>query len=539
MSRPGSESSTSTLIHGIEVCSKRLKYCLSPMSLMYQFTGRSPNRPKPLTLMVVSMIACTIMTLIIMQFIAKSSITRLPVNIDGFLQAFESVFFMRFFRFYQIFRIITYILIIAVTIYYHGSIANVMAQNNNIISLKEQSYIGKVSFSVFLFKSISSSVSILFLSRSLKLPLAINTTMCLLYFIITFVELAPIMFTCYLGAALGKHVENFSEQHIDTLFDQCFKAKDMDEFSNSLARTNSIPELDDEDIGNDQNCCWRSCYCLCSTYKFIKKMFRKFWRFLRDIVHLLNSRRYPELPEMKMTKISSKIKITDQMRITNTHLIRIRLRRTQIMLNELRDTVSDINKMSSPIIMFKLFQECLFLTLIATGSIQGKMYKSVNIEIIPTITETLSLIAGVVYICNCLDDTTSQLKLMINKLFDFIIMNHRVDKEESERRDSLYSLSGSSMAYLSNHKEDDSLSETWSQFQYTRKLANTIQFTMGGILLASRRLVLPILGHILSAVFISIEIMSIVDTSKDPNVHSNHHANHADNLAEVQMYRNI
>jgi len=40
---------------------------------------------------------------------------------------------------------------------------------------------------------------------------------------------------------------------------------------------------------------------------------------------------------------------------------------------------------------------------------------------------------------------------------------------------------------------------------------------MGGIMPVTRKLLLSILGHILSAVFISIEIMSIIDTMNTPH----------------------
>jgi len=280
----------------------------------------------------------------------------------------------------------------------------------------------------------------------------------------------------------------------------------------------------------------RNCLCfLTMIWSFLVRSLIAISRAVRDVMTRLNSRKYPELPEMKMTKLSSttNIQISETMRMANSHLIRVRLRRTQVMLSELRDIVSDINKTSSPIVLMFLAYETVMIVFITTASIQAKVYKSVDLLIIPTISATISLVVSVVYICTCLDETTKQLKLLINKLFDFIIMNHRV--QSSGKR--VISQAGQEPADQSEvcvmpGSEHGAINETWSQFQYTRKLANTIQFTMGGIFPVTRRLVLSILGHILSAVFISIEIMSIIDTQhtahhsgahpKEPNNHKTH-----------------
>jgi hypothetical protein len=136
---------------------------------------------------------------------------------------------------------------------------------------------------------------------------------------------------------------------------------------------------------------------------------------------------------------------------------------------------------------------------------------------LPTISVTISLVSSVVFVCICYDETVKQLKLLINKLFDFIIMNHRVESS-AYRMDRLrpgIDYDPQEVSPLLG-SEPGAINETWCQFQYTRKLANTIQFTMGGIVPVTRRLVLSVLGHILSAVFLSIEIMSIIDTMNMP-----------------------
>lgn len=554
---------TSTLVHGINLMSKRLKYSLNPMSLMYQFDTRKPANPRPMTLMIALLILSSLIGLFIVDFSIINEISDAKDNSQALQQAVESVFFLRLFRLNEVYRLTTHIAIILITLYYHENIANVIAQNNNLVDDREQDHIGRISFTVYIFKTICSCITFATIAISCDLSRVHNTIFgTILIFFINLTCQAPIMYTCYLGAALGKHIENFSQLYIDTLFDQCVKVKDgenpLNNNFNSRPEVNSIDqeqtENDDEkdDTGKRRGCCrYVCCVCCCCTgfFRSLTRLIRqigwilvRFWSMLKELGKFLNSRKYPELPEMKMTKLSSKIEITDSMRITNSHLIRIRLRKTQIMLSELRDTVSDINKMSSPIIMMKILQETLMIVVIATGSIQAKAYKSISILIVPTIANTIGLFVGVSYICTSLDDTTSQLKLMINKLFDFIIMNHRVDYDPT-LSSSRNSATRMSLPPTGNDREDEALSETWSQFQYTRKLANTIQFTMGGILTVSRRLVLPILGHILSAVFISIEIMSIIDTSKDItkthmhpdlNIMNSNRANHHSNYTILQ-----
>lgn len=498
---------TTTLIDGCELLSKRLRTFGSPMGILFKFNVN--HRPKPLEVTVVLMIFCSLLTLLLLDFVLINTFTILDDNFSRFDEISQSPFIMRLLKFFETYRLCIYTATFVITIAQHGSIANVMAINNNFVSQREQYNLARTSSTVFLFKVLTDCflfVSVLGTFNLLNGWRIYMASICV--GLILFLELtvfSPIIFTCYLGASLGKHVENFSTLYIDSMFDQFMSAPDGSERLSSrqvLSAHSSCVEEEEENEG----CLW----CCCAAFGSLERAWIYVANRLRDIGEQLNAEKYPELPEMKMTKLSSNFKISDSMRNANGQLIRIRLKKTQIMLTELRDMVSDINKMSSPIIMMHILYETFFIILISTSSIQAKLFKSINLLIVPTVANTIALVIVVVHICTCLDDTTGQLKLMINKLFDLIIMNHRV---QTNYRCGHFSLEQKRI--LASERENEALSETWSQFQYTRKLANTIQFTMGGILPVTRRLVLLILGHILSAVFISIEIMSIIDTSDE------------------------
>lgn len=500
---------TTTLIDGCELLSKRLRTFGSPMGLLFKFNVH--HRPKPLAITVVLMIFCSLLALLMLDFVLINNFTNPDDNFSRFDEISQSPFIMRLLKFFETYRLCIYTATFVITIAQHGSMVNVMAINNNFVSQKEQHKLAGTTSTVFLFKVLTDCflfVSVLGTFNLLNGWRIYVASFCV--GLIMFLELtvfSPIMYTCYLGASLGKHVENFSTLYIDSMFDQFMSALDKD---NSSPGQTSIVQLDSVDEDENEGCLW----CCCAAFGFLERVWVYIVDHSRRIGEQLNSKKYPELPEMKMTKLSSSssFRISDSMRNANGQLIRIRLKKTQIMLTELRDMVSDVNKMSSPIIMMHILYETFFIILISTSSIQAKLFKSINLLIVPTVANTIALVIVVVHICTCLDDTTGQLQLMINKLFDFIIMNHRV--QTNYRCDHF---SAQEKRILASEKENEALSETWSQFQYTRKLANTIQFTMGGILPVTRRLVLLILGHILSAVFISIEIMSIVDTSDESN----------------------
>lgn len=500
------ESQTSTLIEGCEILSKRLRAFFSPMGFLFKFNDN--HRPKPLAITVVLMIIGTFIILLLCDFIFMNQFTKVEGNSISFDAITQSPFISRLLRFFETYRICVFFATFVITIAQHGSIANVMATNNNFVSQKEQCKIARTSSTVFLFKTLTDcflSVSILATLNLLNGWRIYLAGFCI--GVILFLELtilSPIMYTCYLGASLGKHVENFSTLYIDSMFDQFMTALERDE---SSSKRTSILHQDSNKSGHE-GCLW----CCCIVFGLLKRMWLNFYRRMKEMGQMLNAEKYPELPEMKMTKLSStsNFRISESMRNANSQLIRARLKKTQIMLTELRDMVSDINKMSSPIILMQILYETFLIILISTSSIQVKLFKTINLLIVPTIVNTIAMVIVVVHICTCLDDTTGQLKTMINKLFDFIIMNHRV--QANYRCGDFPS---QAKRIIASERDNEAQSETWSQFQYTRKLANTIQFTMGGILPVTRRMVLLILGHILSAVFISIEIMSIVDTSDE------------------------
>jgi len=498
---------TSTLIHGSEAISQRLKYCLSPMGHLFKFDQQPPYKPKPLTVSVVLMLSSTVFALFILDFVFLKSFINSADADHSFSLIYESPFVWQVVRFYELYRISLFVVVILISIGQHGLMVNVIALRNNFINEKEQTQLANMSFRVFFIKSLLSCTTLVTIllfggfkmeSRATQTSYSILSVM--LLFLLSITVSGPLMFTCFLGASLAKHVENFSKLHIDSMFDQFMKHLKSEEClaggegqlptrCHQLVDSASEPSSPLAVLRRWALSVW------CATSRLILR--------LKLAGAFLNSRKYPELPEMKMTKLSAttNLQLSDSVRAQNSRLVRAKLRESQIMLSELRDMVSDINKTSSAIIMMQIIYDTMLIILISTSSIQCKVYKSVGILILPTVASVVGSTISTVFVCTSLDGTPSQLKLMINKLFDFIIMTHGA-------RASSVGPSGAGPT----SGQDESLSETWSQFQYTRKLANTIQFSMGGILPVSRRLVFSILGHILSAAFIAIEIKSIVDT---------------------------
>ena len=540
-----SKTQTLSLVHGCNVISKKLRYFWVTTGYLYKFHQEPPHRPRPLPILVLLLNCLQPILSIMSDFVAQLIVAR----VDKDWTVSNSVFITTLARMFGVYRIVVSVSFVIILLAEHGSMTNVIASGNIYVSVKEQSSFANTTFMFYMIKTIASNAAFLAVlslyytnSKSISIWwnfLAIFSMY--IMFLINLLHNAPLIYTCYLGSALGKHVENFSKIHIDTMFDQFMKAIEKDDDSEELEDVRSLPlfdtySMDSKEGVNQTSGCLSSSASGCITglrtlwNLFVEALIASY-NFIRNLTARLNMRKYPELPEMKMTKLSSttNIQISETMRTANSHLIRVRLRRTQIMLSELRDLVSDINKTSSPIVLMYLAYETVLIILITTASIHAKVYRSIDILILPTISITLGLVMNVIYLCTCLDETPKQLKLLINKLFDFIIMNHRIQStgRRSNRTAAQINSASSEVCCLSG-SEYGAINETWSQFQYTRKLANTIQFTMGGILPITRRLVLSILGHILSAVFISIEIMSIVDTLNTSHG-DGHHAKVATN----------
>lgn len=527
-----------TLVHGSDIISEKLRYFMVPTGWLFKFEPTLPQRPRPMTLLLVLWTVSIPLIVFMLDIMTFNVIVNLDRDGEEYRAISESLFIQRLSRIFGLCRTVYFGMFILILIQ-HGTMANVIASSNNYVSEREQKHFARSSFTIFLLKTFANFVSYAAVlgiyyfdperqpSRWFDLSCV---TILIFYILIGLLQSSPIIYACYLGASLGKHVENFSKIYVDTMFDQFMKAIESEGGKEPL---NSASLWSDGDItGGDETTkggrgCLRSCCCCCCPYlcvlwRYLIKGLLITWKFIRGVGARLNTRYYPELPEMKMTKLSStqNIQISETMRASNSHVIRIRLRRTQIMLSELRDLVSDIDKTTSPIVALYLVYETMLIILITTSSIQAKVYRSIDFLIMPTVSTTIGLIISVIYICTCLDETTKQLKLMINKLFDFIIMNHRVQTTGKRAFEALEShqFNENDVCVIPG-SESGAINETWSQFQYTRKLANTIQFTMFGILPVTRRLVLSILGHILSAVFISIEIMSIIDTSTSAHGH--------------------
>lgn len=539
-----------SLVHGCNIISQYLRYFLVPMGFLYKFDPNPPHKPRPLPLLVALYNFFPVLFTLILAMLISLMLRAIDGHSDEYRAVTDSVFIQRLFKITRIYRFVLIIASSSIILAQHGPITNVIASGNNYVTEREQSYYAKKTFLFFSLNMFANSASYFVVlssayhieEGSTLLFHSLLTGMLWAIFLVRLSNCAILIYTSYLGSMLGKHVENFSKLYIDTMFDQFMKAIEKEggagvENGSFMNQVRPLPFFEssssDADVGQEsegeerKRGYWGACSHGCLAFwRVVIKVITFLYNLIRNILIRLNMRRYPELPEMKMTKLSSttNIQISETMRVANNHMIRIRLRRTQIMLSELRDLVSDINKTSSPIVMMYLIFETLSIILITTASVQAKFYKSVNIFILPTISLTLGLVANVVYICVAYDETTKQLKLLINKLFDLIIMNHRV-KSTARRanRSKAQVHADDSEVCIIPGSEVGAINETWSQFQYTRKLANTIQFTMGGILPVTRRLVLSILGHVLSAVFISIEIMSIIDTmNTPPNTNAGH-----------------
>lgn len=510
-------SPTNTLIHGSNEISRKLRYFLSPTGNLYKFNTTNPRRPKPLSLSIVLSNCFVFVLPLLINYFLYSESSRAGQRSERLKLISQSKFLFSTSAFFETFRVLFHAITIVIVVVQHGVISNVMATSTIIVNKHEQTYFAKRAFLVFIIKASCNLVTFLFLIWAIhkdggelhfldSLGLLVVCPICVM--LGNLALFAPNVYACYLGSSLGRHVENFSKLYIDTMFDQFVENANMD--NESVCKMPVLKRSGDDTISlKSVSTVWLQTWDCCgffgTVFRALKKIFTRVNRKLVGVTRHLNLREYPELPEMKMTKISLAVdvKITEAMRLANSQLFRVRLKKTQNMLSELRDLVSDINKLSSPLTLLLFISDTFAIVIITTASIQAKLFKSINLSILPTVSCTLSLTISVIYICICLDATTSQLQLMINKLFDFIIMSHRIQPE----------LSGENKQSLSSWQiENEAISEIWSQFQYTRKLAGTIQFTIGGILQVSRRLVLFILGHILSAVFISIEIMSIVDT---------------------------
>jgi hypothetical protein len=534
----------STLVHGSNIISRYLRYCLVPFGMAYKFEPQPPHQPGPLPILVVLLSFIPLLMHFFTTYVL--GVLLMPDNDEQstrFRAVVESVFIMRLAKITRMYRIVLSIANTVIALNQHGCISNVLASGNNHLSEKEQSFYAKMTFVFFCFNMFANTIAypimILFVpSDSAEVPILFYIGI-IIYSLSVFwtrlTDITPLIYSCYLGASLGKHVENFSAIYIDTMFDQFMKAIEKEDDESKLSdqvRPLAFFDLPPDELkicvnepknvtGSSSTRC--TCDWLYAIWRLITRVLTFVYNLIRSAIIRLSMRRYPELPEMKMTKLSSttKIQISERTRTANNHLIRVRLRRTQIMLSDLRDLVSDINKTSSPIVLMYLIFDTMTVILITTASVQAKVYKSIGILIMPTILVTASLVSYVVFVCVCYDETTKQLKLLINKLFDFIIMNHRVQSSGRQLSSRLRICNDNEVCILPG-SEPGAINETWSQFQYTRKLAGTIQFTMGGIMPVTRRLVLSILGHILSAVFISIEIMSIIDTMNTP--HSAMHA---------------
>lgn len=510
--------STAPLVHGCDVIFKWLRYSFSPVGFMYRFDehrheeqrhGSTDNittvRARALNLRVIAYLIIMIVTLpfalvSIVNFLIYTP--RQMFNDESTI--ITSQFVRRAILVSRISKIVSLLVVLSLLIVHHGPLASIIASSTNSTSIDDQKRIARGCIAAITFaafgKGFMTGLTFALGPPDWQRPvqpnnLAASTLIGYVAYVIEITYLAPLMIVCYMGATLGRHVENFSNTYIDSLFDQFSASSASSQESHRSAEAASIGS-GARATNKFVAALTRLVHISNSIYAAINKLAGALKRLLARI----RLRNYPELPEMKMTKLSSSAEITDTMRSHNNRLTRERLRKSQIMLSQLRDWVSDINKLASPVTMIYILNETIVIVLIATASIELHVYKTLNPYIFPTLMESAALMLNTLYFCRCLDDTSSQLKLMMNKLFDFIIMNQRVDK-------------GSQQMSRSRSMQDElMLDETWSQFQYTRKLSNTIYFTTGGIITVSRRLVLSILGHVLSFVLVAVEIMSIIDT---------------------------
>lgn len=395
----------------------------------------------------------------------------------------------------------------------------------------------------------------------------------LIFFLFNMSQLSSAIAVSCLGSVLGRHIENFSQAYIDTMYDQLAKYVNQDNDYNDEVKPNdelnaaadnlenllNLTEAnvgdnhknDDDDGDEDSSNSDSSSNTDQSNKKktnrkvpakkkaskknkktgaflmklrgssvsIIVKVLVKFGRLLVATFRRLSVRRYPKSADMEVTKQSTALagKMTESMKIANSALIRKRLRKLQIVMTDMRDAIHEINSLTTSL-MSAIFLSILFVILTTTMSIQAQDYSSLAIAT-PPILFGLALGMFIINTCVMCDSLVSQSKSMMNKLFDFIIINHRdTDTKAIDPRNdnaiitdtSKYTTTDSSIS--TRRYIDEALSETWSQFQYVRKLSNSITFTLLGIMPVTKRVVFVLLAYVLSATFISIEMKSIVDT---------------------------
>lgn len=324
----------------------------------------------------------------------------------------------------------------------------------------------------------------------------------LLFFSLALTVYAPIIFSTCVADTLGAHLENFSKFHIDTLYDK------LAQCDNTSAKENA--STDEDNNTNKQTSAPEA-----GVFSKIKYLLVGAFRFMASFVRRLGFKRYPKLPEMQITKLSTSLatQMTDDLKIQNSNIVRLKLELIQVILADLRDIVNEINFSISILLIFNIFYATLLVIVTTTASINARAQTSSILALMPAVLFSSALASLVINICVSFDKVPSELDSMMNKIFDFIVINHREEVQTVRSRGRGVELSTRAIY------KDEALSETWSQFQYARKLANSINFNMAGVLPLTKRVVFVILAYILSSIFISIEMMSIVDTTEKKPMH--------------------
>lgn len=385
------------------------------------------------------------------------------------------------------------------------------------------------------------------------------------FFALLMSQYGPLIYCCSVGGILGKHVENFCAAYVDSMYDQLAgyvfqegadpsdpssepavddecseRVPDPNELSlvktgrapsdhkSTLRRVNSrSSDKSTTDASNKNRLESDVLFEQRSGVERLLAFFDIIAEVCASTARRLAVRRYLASAEMKVTKLSTShaAKLTEQMKVANSGLIRLRLRKMQQLLSQVRDIVDELSQAAFQLVSLIILQAILFVVLSTTMSIQASEYMTPSMLLSPVMfCVGLSLLILIVSIC--FDEVVSQNNTMINKIFDFIVINHR-DTSDSGNKSSSNGKTCVSESKLkafdatSNSKQllvaqayiDEALCETWSQFQYVRELSNTILFNLGGFFPVTKRVVLMLQAYALSATFISIEMKNIIDIS--------------------------
>lgn len=371
----------------------------------------------------------------------------------------------------------------------------------------------------------------------------------IIFFLFNMSQLGGALAVCCLGSILGKHLENFASNYIDTMYDELADFGNIDREAGGRIEDEKLNvaadnlkillfNMTEANLGSRHDKNTLNLREQMSQMKKSdaednkKKKEPKFWisisakvlakvgQFIVATFRRLSVCRYPKSADMTVTKQSTALadKMTDSMKTTNNALIRRRLAKLQVVMNGMRDTLHNANIIMSSLIN-SIGLSMVFVVLTTTMSIQAKQHSASLSTVTPPILFGLGLGMLVVNTCVVCDKLVSESQSMLNKLFDFIIINQKSSPSMSTSKalatpvvDDSNTTAAESVRLSRQGYLDEALSETWSQFQFVRKMANENYFMLIGILPMTKRVVFVLLAYVLSMTFLAIEMKFLVDT---------------------------